>query len=187
MDQRCLIMADEPELLDAVLRLAAAACVEVQRAADPADARRWWAGAPMVLLEGEAARRCAAAGLPRRDGVVLVARGEPPGWVWQAAVTVGASGLIFGWLAYLAARGIFTRNWGQIPIGLVLLVLYGGMFLTAIITTAFFGSGGISWQAHLFGAIGGVLAAALVARADGPRKKAAETPALPGMNGMNFG
>ncbi|TCK27100.1 septum site-determining protein Ssd [Pseudonocardia endophytica] len=94
MDQRCLIMADEPELLDAVLRLAAAACVEVQRAADPADARRWWAGAPMVLLEGEAARRCAAAGLPRRDGVVLVARGEPPGWVWQAAVTVGATEVV---------------------------------------------------------------------------------------------
>jgi secretion/DNA translocation related CpaE-like protein len=94
MDQRCLIMADEPELLDAVLRLAAAAGVEVQRAADAADARRWWGGAPMVLLEGDAARRCAAAGLPRRDGVVLVARGEPPGWVWQAAVTVGATEVV---------------------------------------------------------------------------------------------
>ena len=94
MDQRCLIMADEPELLDALLRLAAAACVEVQRAGDAADARRWWSTAPIVLLEGDAARRCAAAGLPRRDGVVLVARGEPPGWVWQVAVTVGATDVV---------------------------------------------------------------------------------------------
>lgn len=94
MDQRCLIMADEPELLDALLRLAAAAGVEVQRVADAADARRWWAGAPMVLLECDAARRCADAGLPRRDGVVLVARGRPPDRVWQAAVAVGAAEVV---------------------------------------------------------------------------------------------
>ena len=32
----------------------------------------------------------------------------------------------------------------------------------------------VSWQAHLFGAIGGVLAAFLVAKADGPRRAAAK-------------
>ena len=97
-------------------------------------------------------------------------------------LTVGASGLVFGWLAYLVARGVFTRNWGQIAVGLLLLVLWGGIFWTGIVQTAFTdltGDTSVSWQGHLFGAIGGVLAAFLVARADGPagaRKK--EAPAL---------
>jgi membrane associated rhomboid family serine protease len=95
------------------------------------------------------------------------------------AYTVGASGLIFGWLAYLVARGVFTKNWGQLAIGLVLLILYGGMFWTGIFHTAFFGSGGISWQGHLFGAIGGLLAAFLVARANKPQQKTPAPGALP--------
>lgn len=98
--------------------------------------------------------------------------------VWLAGpsntVTIGASALIFGWLAYLVARGVFTRNIGQILVGVVLLVLWGGLFWTGIVTTAardLVGTTGISWQGHLFGAIGGVLAAFLVAKADGPRRK----------------
>jgi membrane associated rhomboid family serine protease len=95
-------------------------------------------------------------------------------------VTVGASGLVFGWLAYLVTRGVFTRNLGQIVIGVVLLVLWGGVFWTGIVKVAaadITGAVSISWQGHLFGAIGGVLAAFLVARADGPRRKPAQ-PAL---------
>ncbi|MEJ7649668.1 MAG: rhomboid family intramembrane serine protease [Nakamurella sp.] len=91
------------------------------------------------------------------------------------SVTIGASGVVFGWLAYLVARGIFTRNIGQILVGLVLLVLWGGTLWSGIIGAGvkdFLGYSGISWQAHLFGAIGGVLAAFLVARADGPRRAA---------------
>jgi membrane associated rhomboid family serine protease len=98
--------------------------------------------------------------------------------VWLAGpshtVTIGASALVFGWLAFLIGRGVFTRNIGQILIGLVLLVLWGGLFWTGIVTTAvkdFVGVTGVSWQGHLFGAIGGVLAAFMVARADGPRRK----------------
>jgi membrane associated rhomboid family serine protease len=88
-------------------------------------------------------------------------------------ITVGASGLVFGWLAYLVARGVFTRNWGQIAVGLVLLVLWGGLFWTGIVSTAWqdlTGDTAVSWQGHLFGAIGGVLAAFLVARADKPNR-----------------
>lgn len=99
--------------------------------------------------------------------------------VWLTApantVTIGASGLVFGWLAYLLARGVFTRNIGQILVGLVLLVLFGGMLWTGIVGAGvkdFLGYSGVSWQAHLFGAIGGVLAAFLVARADSSRRRA---------------
>ena len=89
--------------------------------------------------------------------------------------TVGASGLVFGWLAYLIARGVFTRSWKHILLGLVLLALYGSVFWTGIVTIAVRDISGVvtvSWQAHLFGALAGVLAGFLVAKADGPRRRA---------------
>ena len=45
--------------------------------------------------------------------------------VWLVApagsITVGASGIVFGWLAFLIVRGIWTRSWQHILLGLVLL------------------------------------------------------------------
>lgn len=75
--------------------------------------------------------------------------------------TIGASGLAFGWLAYLLVRGIFNRAVGQLVVAAVLLMLWGGM-LWGLLP----GADGISWQAHLFGALGGILAAWLAAHAD---------------------
>ncbi len=77
-------------------------------------------------------------------------------WVFSPtlSVTVGASGLIFGWLVYLLIRGFFTRSAWEIILGLTLFFLYGGVLLGVLP-----GQPGISWQAHLFGAIGGVVAA----------------------------
>jgi len=79
---------------------------------------------------------------------------NPPG-----TVTVGASGLVFGYFGYLLVRAFVARSLGHgilyalIAIGVA--VLYGGSMLAGI-----FGAGdGISWQAHLFGAIGGAVAA----------------------------
>jgi membrane associated rhomboid family serine protease len=69
-------------------------------------------------------------------------------------VTLGASGVIFGWLTYLLARGFYTRAPGQIAIGVVVLLFYGTVLLGVVPTDS-----GISWQAHLGGAIGGLLAA----------------------------
>lgn len=95
--------------------------------------------------------------------------------VWLTAdsnsVTIGASILVFGWLAYLVLRGFFTWNWGQIAIGVVLLAIWGSIFWTGIVSAAF-NPAPVSWQGHLFGALGGGLAAFLVAKADGPKKKA---------------
>lgn len=102
-------------------------------------------------------------------------------WVFGPAnsITIGASGVVFGWLAYLVTRGIFTRNLGQIAIGVVLLAMWGGVFWTGIVKVAVADIDNvvtISWQGHLFGAIGGVLAAFLVAKADGPRRKQPAAP-----------
>ncbi|WP_256895326.1 MULTISPECIES: rhomboid family intramembrane serine protease [unclassified Rhodococcus (in: high G+C Gram-positive bacteria)] len=67
---------------------------------------------------------------------------------------IGASVLIFGWIAYLLTRGIFTRNLGQLAVGVVVFVIYGGALWGVLPSTP-----GVSWQGHLFGAVGGVLAA----------------------------
>jgi len=67
---------------------------------------------------------------------------------------IGASVLAFGWLVYLLLRGVFSRRAPQVVLGLVLLVLYGGV-LWGVLP----GRPGISWQGHLFGALGGALAA----------------------------
>lgn len=67
---------------------------------------------------------------------------------------IGASGLIFGWLTYVIVRGFFNRSVGQILIGVVVIVLYGGV-LWGVLPGQF----GVSWQGHLSGAVAGVLAA----------------------------
>ena len=71
----------------------------------------------------------------------------------SGTVHVGASGLVFGYLAYLIVRGAFERHLGYLAVGLVVLFLYGGV-LWGLLPQP-----GISWQGHVFGALGGVLAA----------------------------
>lgn len=76
-------------------------------------------------------------------------------------VTIGASGVIFGWLVFLLARGFFARSARQIALAVVLAVVWGSVLLGVLP-----GHPGVSWQGHLFGALAGLLCAALVARAD---------------------
>ena len=72
----------------------------------------------------------------------------------ENTVHIGASVLAFGWLVYLLLRGLFSRSVGQILVGLALLFLYGGLLVGVLP-----GTPGVSWQGHLFGAVGGALAA----------------------------
>ena len=74
------------------------------------------------------------------------------------SITVGASGIVFGWLTFLIVRGLFNRDVWQVLGGLVILVVYGGILWGALP-----GTSGVSWQGHLFGAVGGVLAAWMTA------------------------
>lgn len=83
-------------------------------------------------------------------------------WLIGAPAThIGASGLAFGWLVFLLLRGFFARSFAQILVAVLLFAYWGGM-LWGVLP----GQHGISWEAHLFGAIGGLLAAWLVARGD---------------------
>ncbi|WP_424183940.1 septum site-determining protein Ssd [Actinokineospora sp. G85] len=81
-------------VLDDVLRLAAAAGTEVERADGAEELRARWATAPLVVLDGAAVAECVVAALPRRESVVLVATGPPPPPLWEKAVALGVSRVV---------------------------------------------------------------------------------------------
>ena len=89
---------------------------------------------------------------------------------------IGASGLIFGWLAFLLVFGFFVRRASNIIIGLVVLFAYGGVLLGAM--PVLHQCGGVSWQGHLCGAIAGVVAA-YVLSAPERNARAARTAGAP--------
>jgi membrane associated rhomboid family serine protease len=72
--------------------------------------------------------------------------------------TVGASGLVFGYATYLFARGLFDRSWVEVVIGVLVAVVWGGALISSLVPHT-----GISWQGHASGAVGGVVAAWLLA------------------------
>jgi membrane associated rhomboid family serine protease len=85
--------------------------------------------------------------------------------------TVGASGVVFGYAGFLIARGFFTRNIGALVIGVVVALLFGGALAADLVPQA-----GISWQDHLFGGLGGILAARVLSGARVRGAKAAASP-----------
>lgn len=84
------------------------------------------------------------------------------------SIVIGASGLIFGYATYLIARGLYTRQGLHLLGGLIVLALYGTTLMFGLVPTP-----GVSWQAHLFGGIGGVVAARVLHRG---RPRAIATP-----------
>lgn len=82
-------------------------------------------------------------------------------WIFASpnSVHIGASSLIFGYLGFLLLRGYFQRNTPSILLSLTVGFLYGGLIWGVLPMRP-----GISWQGHLFGFLGGVLAAKLIAK-----------------------
>lgn len=89
-------------------------------------------------------------------GAIVALVGGLGTWLVGPAGTVhvGASGIVFGFAAYLIARGVSTRRLMHLLVGLVVIALFGTTLLIGLVPTA-----GVSWQGHLFGAIGGIVAA----------------------------
>ncbi|WP_327111798.1 hypothetical protein OHB12_26780 [Nocardia sp. NBC_01730] len=88
-----LVLIDDDRLSDEVRRVAAAAQRGLDERLHPVG-RYAWTGAPLVVLDTNAARDAASAGYLRRAGVVLVTDGEPGLLDWQAAASVGAERVI---------------------------------------------------------------------------------------------
>lgn len=70
------------------------------------------------------------------------------------SIHIGASILIFGYLGFLLFRGYFQRNAPSIALSLIVAVFYGSLIFGVLPSRA-----GVSWEGHLFGFIGGVIAA----------------------------
>lgn len=82
-------------------------------------------------------------------------------WLFGApdSVHIGASILIYGYLGFLLLRGYFQKNLPSIALSIFVTIAYGsliwGVFPSRI---------GVSWQGHLFGFIGGAIAAKIIAQ-----------------------
>ncbi len=78
-------------------------------------------------------------------------------WVWMAArdaYHIGASGLVYGLVAFLFFSGLFRRDTKSLSISLIVIFLYGGM-LQGLFPT----DGRISWESHMLGAMAGAFCA----------------------------
>ncbi|QKW20149.1 rhomboid family intramembrane serine protease [Kitasatospora sp. NA04385] len=101
--------------------------------------------------------------------VLLVVTSGAAVWLFQqpGTVTVGASGVVFGYFGYVVLRGLFDRNLIDSLIGLVM-----GASFAYLLTTAVPGTPGVSWLGHLGGLAGGLLGA-WIFRDRGPKPAAA--------------
>lgn len=77
-------------------------------------------------------------------------------WLVAPAHTVhiGASGVVFGYAGYLIARAVYTRSLSHLAAGIIVVAIWGFTLLGGLLP-----QDGISWQGHLFGLVGGVVAA----------------------------
>ncbi len=120
----------------------------------------------------------ALAGAGRLLLVTLVVALVSGAGTWLTApggtVTVGASGVVFGYATYLISRGLFDRQIVEIAVGVIVLLFFGGALIYDLIPHT-----GISWEAHLFGGIGGVLAAAALSRPARGQSSATGATSLP--------
>lgn len=81
-------------------------------------------------------------------------------WVFaRGGVHVGASILIFGYFGYLVASAFYERSGRAVLLAAVTLILYAGLIWGVLPTQR-----GVSWEGHLFGFIGGIVAARLMMR-----------------------
>jgi len=105
-----------------------------------------------------------------RVAIVTIVVGVVSGlgtWLIASPNTVhlGASGLVFGYASYLVSRGLLSKRFTELAVGALVVAVWGFGLLQGLLPQE-----RISWQAHLFGAIGGVVAAfALSRRSEGPR------------------
>ncbi|MFW6091109.1 MAG: septum site-determining protein Ssd [Actinomycetota bacterium] len=91
---RPLVLTADERLLDDVLRLAAAAGVEVDLVTEAGAARARWPGAPLVVVGDDQAGQLLALGPPRRQGVVLVCLADDGAATWRRAVGLGAERVV---------------------------------------------------------------------------------------------
>ena len=76
-------------------------------------------------------------------------------------IHVGASGLVYGLVAFLIASGLMERKPVAIFVAMLVGFLYGATLLFGVLPL---GGENVSWEGHLFGAIAGVGTAYVLAQ-----------------------
>lgn len=103
----------------------------------------------------------ALTGLARVVGVFVIVAVVGGLGTWLIApentVHIGASGIVFGFAAYLIARWLYTRRLAHVFSAVVVVAVWGGALLGGLVPTE-----GVSWQGHLFGGLGGLVAASVL-------------------------
>lgn len=108
---------------------------------------------PLLILGGMVAVR--GVGYYLTAALAIAVLGGLALWVFgREAAHIGASGLVFGFFGFLVARGYYERRWSSIAAALVVIVLYGGLIAGVVPR-----GGHVSWEAHLFGLLAGILCA----------------------------
>ena len=82
-------------------------------------------------------------------------------WIFGApnSIHIGASILIYGYLGFLLFRGYFQKNLPSIALSILVAIVYG-----SLVWGVFPSDVGVSWQGHLFGFIGGAIAAKIISK-----------------------
>ncbi|GAB2613465.1 septum formation initiator [Paractinoplanes abujensis] len=119
-----LVVTSDPDLLDDLLRLAAAGGTEIDVAPDPAAARPRYGTAPLVLIGADQLDACLRARLPRRSRVAVVGRGEVAETMWKAANAHGVEHIAELPVADAWVVDRFAEQLDQ-PVGRVLAVIGG--------------------------------------------------------------
>ncbi len=92
--------------------------------------------------------------------ILIVALSGALVWVFaRGAYHIGASGLVFGYFGILLGRAVFERSIFSFVIAAITIALYGGLIWGVLPTRSY-----ISFEAHLFGLIAGVVVAWLERR-----------------------
>ncbi len=81
--------------------------------------------------------------------------------VWALARSgphIGASGVVYGLVAFVFWTGIFRRNLKSIVLALMVLFYYGSLFLGIVPVS---GKETVSWESHLMGGLAGIFIAFL--------------------------
>ena len=112
---------------------------------------------PLLLVMGALLAATATRALIAMNAVIVGVGGMLVWLLGGTAIHIGASGLVFGWFGFLVARGLVNRS--PVTLSAALLV---GAFYGAMLWGVLPGRPGVSWEAHLYGALAGAAAAVLI-------------------------
>ena len=91
-------------------------------------------------------------------GIIVIGGGLATWLLARSGIHIGASILVFGYFGFLLGMAWFERSIRSIGIAVLVAVIYGGLIWGVVPT-----SSGVSWEGHLFGALAGAGAAAVLA------------------------